>query len=83
LFLSLKNNSSFSIDENWNNDLPNKFSKSPISESFGTRSNDEGRLGGFWLGRFGAELIDEMEMEAWPENEKGVVLLELKDKDGS
>jgi hypothetical protein len=65
-----------------NNDLPNRFSKFSISESR-TRSNDEGRLGGFWLGRFGAELINEMEMEAWPVNEKGVVFLELKDKDGS
>ena len=37
----------------------------------------------FVLGRFGAELIDEVEMEALLENEKGVVLLKLKDEDGS
>ena len=82
LFLSTKNDSSFSIDGNLDSDLPNRFSRFSISE-FGNRSNNEGRLGGFCLGRFGAELNDEVEMEALLENEKGVVLLKLKDEDGS
>ena len=40
-------------------------------------------LGGICLGRFGAEMNDELEMVACPEKEKGVALLKLQDEDGS